>query len=370
MSDTRSAAQQPLRAGFIGGGFMAATHSRAVRAARGIPALVASSSPERSVLAAEEYGIAATASVADLVADPEIDVVHVVTPNVLHAEQVRLALAHDKHVICEKPLAVTLAEATDLAERAAAAGVVAAVPFVYRYHPQVRAARARVAAGELGTLLSVDGAYLQDWLLEASDTDWRMTAEAGGASRAFADIGSHLCDLIEFVSGDRIVALAARTRRVFDERGGESVANEDIVAITVEFRGGALGTLLITQMAPGHKNSLDFELHGTRESLRFEQERPDQLWLGSRSGTRLLFRDGTVDPEDAARLSFIPAGHAQGYQDAFNAFVADAYALVRGEAREGVPLFADGVRAAQLAEAVLESARTREWITVPELAHP
>lgn len=355
----------PLRAGFLGGGFMASTHSRAVRAARERVALLASSSPERAELAARELGVERAArSVDEVIESPEIDVVHVCSPNRDHAEQALAALARGKHVVCEKPLATTAADARAVASAAAERGLVGTVPFVYRYHPQVRAARARIASGETGRVLSIDAAYLQDWMLEASDTDWRVNAEAGGASRAFADIGSHLCDLIEFVTGDRIVALSARTRRVFAERGGLEVANEDIAAVVVEMGSGALGTLLISQMAPGRKNGLVFEVHGTEKSLRFQQERPEELWIGARSGSQLLLRDGEHDPADSARLSILPSGHSLGYQDAFNAFIADVYALVRGEQREGVPTFADGLRAAVLTEAVLEAARTGAWVPV------
>src|SRR5690606_9463325 len=149
-----------------------------------------------------------------------------------------------------------------------------AVPFVYRYHPMVREARARVANGDLGTLLTIDGSYLQDWMLAESDENWRAGA-AGGPSRAFADIGSHLCDLIEFVSGERIARLTARTRRVFAERGGAEVANEDIAAVLAETHTGVLLTLLVSQMAPGRKNALVVELHGTQQSARFAQENPE-----------------------------------------------------------------------------------------------
>ena len=240
----------------------------------------------------------------------------------------------------------------------------AAVPFVYRYHPMVREARARVASGRIGTLLTLDGSYLQDWMLRQNDDDWRADAATGGPSRAFADIGSHLCDLVEFVAGERIVRLAARTRRMFDERAGRSVANEDIAALIVETESGALGTLLVSQMAPGRKNALVIELHGTRRSLRFDQERPEELWIGARKGSRLMLRDpATADP-DAARLQRVPAGHPMGYQDAFDGFVADVYSAIAGQAPDGLPTFADGLRAAVLTDAVLEAAQSQSWIEV------
>jgi predicted dehydrogenase len=353
----------PLGAGFLGGGFMAAVHSRAARAAGARLVALASSSPARAADAAARLGVErAVDGVAELVAAPDVDVVHVCTPNADHAAQALAGLAAGRYVVCEKPLATTVDDALAVVEAGGRAGVAGAVPFVYRYHPTVRHARQRVADGEVGTILTIDGAYLQDWLMDAGDTNWRADAAAGGASRAFADIGSHLCDLLEFVVGDRIRSVSARTRTVFAERDGASVANEDIAAVVVELEGGALGTLLVSQLAPGRKNGLTLEIHGSRESLRFAQERPDELWIGRREGSQLVLRDAQT-PGDRG-LSLVPSGHPMGYQDAFNAFVADAYAAARGAQPDGLPTFADGLRAARITAAVLESARTRAWVDV------
>jgi predicted dehydrogenase len=156
----------------------------------------------------------------------------------------------------------------------------------------------------------------------------------------------------------------ARTHRVYDERGGHTVTNEDAVAILVEMQSGAIGTLLISQMAAGRKNSLTLELHGAVASVRFDQERPEELWMGTRTGNRQLFRDPQTAHPGVERFSRVPAGHAQGYQDAFNAFVADAYAAIDGPVPDGLPLFTDGVRAAQLTEAVLRSSAEERWVDV------
>ncbi len=359
-----------MRAGFIGGGFMGAVHTRASRAARARLVAIASSSPERGRAAAAELGVErAEADAAALVRGGDLDVVHVCSPNQDHAEHTLAALASGLHVICEKPLATSAADARRLTEAAGAAGLVGAVPFVYRYHPMVRQARALVAAGAIGTVLTLDAAYLQDWLLQPGDQNWRTDSAAGGPSRAFADIGSHVCDLLEFVTGERIRRLTARTRTVFDKRGaGGTVANEDIAALLVELSSGALGTVLISQLAAGRKNALILELHGSRESVRFEQERPEELWIGRREGSQLLLRDPAAAAPDAARLSVLPAGHPLGYQDAFTAFVADTYAAIRGEQRDGMPVFADGLRAAELTEAVLASAADRTWTDVPAVS--
>ncbi|MFS0895712.1 Gfo/Idh/MocA family protein [Microbacterium sp. 179-I 3D3 NHS] len=357
-----------IRAGILGGGFMARVHRTASRDAGGELRAVATSSVAGGRAAAAALGAdRAEPDAADLLAAADIDVVHICTPNATHADLALRALAAGKHVVCEKPLATTASDARRLAESAAGRGLVAAVPFVYRYHPMIREARARMHRGEVGELLTLDCSYLQDWMLLPGDDDWRVQSTAGGPSRAFADIGSHLCDLIEFVIGERITSLSARTRRVFAERGGRAVDTEDIVALLVETESGALGTLLISQMAPGRKNALTLELHGSAQTLRFEQERPEELWIGARADSRLLLRDpATADP-DAARLQRVPAGHAMGYQDAFNGFMADVYAAIAGETPDGLPTFADGYRSAVLTEAVLESAaQDGRWVRPSE----
>ncbi|MCG7208489.1 Gfo/Idh/MocA family protein [Streptomyces arenae] len=363
----------PVRAGFIGGGFMAAVHTRASRAAGGRQVALASSTAARGEQAARQLGAErAEPDARGLTAAGDLDIVHVCSPNSLHHEHTLAALAAGAHVICEKPLATTAADAGELVRAARAADRIGAVPFVYRYHPMARQARALVADGRIGTVLTLDAAYLQDWLLDPGDTNWRADPGAGGAPRAFADIGSHLCDLVEFVSGQRIHRLAARTRTVFGRRGDTEVTNEDTAALLVELGDGALGTLLVSQLAPGRKNSLTLELHGTRRSVRFEQERPEELWVGGREGSQLLLRDPATAAPDSARLSVLPPGHALGYQDAFTAFVTDVYRAVRGETPEGMPTFADGLRAARLTEAVLASAaRQGTWIeTPPETEDP
>ncbi|WP_243752742.1 Gfo/Idh/MocA family protein [Leucobacter ruminantium] len=351
------------RIGMLGAGFMARTHTAAARVARADLAALASSSPETASRAAAELGYASATTADELIASG-LDVVHVCTPNPTHVDYARAALRAGAHVICEKPLATSAAEARELAAEAERAGRPGAVPFVYRYHPMVREARARIAEGEAGAVLTISGHYLQDWLLDPGDDDWRVSSESGGPSRAFADIGSHLVDLLEFVSGDRIARLAAVTRTVHPERGGRAVTTEDTAALAVELAGGGIGTLLVSQVAPGRKNGLTLEIAGSRESLRFEQEDPERLWVGRRGHSLLLRRDPDTLGADAARLSPLPAGHPQGYQDAFNAFVADAYAAAAGETPAGLPTFADGARAAVITDAVLASASAGTWVEV------
>jgi len=351
-----------LGIGFVGGGFMAEVHSRAARSARARLVGIVSSNPARSASAAESLGFeTAYDSVEQLLADPAVDVVHIVTPNATHHDLALAAIRAGKHVVCEKPLTTSVADAAELVAAAASAGVVATVPFAYRFHPMVREARARLASGGPGRLVSIQGVYLQDWLLDRSDDNWRVDQGTGGPSRAFADIGSHLVDLIEFIAGDRISRVQALTRTVHAERAStKAVTTEDLAAVLFETGEGAVGTLLVSQVAPGRKNRLHLELSGANESVVFDQENPESLWLGRRAGSEILTRGEGLAP-DAARLSILPAGHPLGFQDAFNAFVADSYAAIAGDAPDGLPTFDDGLRAVHLTEAVIESASTGAW---------
>jgi predicted dehydrogenase len=215
-------------------------------------------------------GAAGATDVDALLADPSIDVVHICTPNSTHADLAVRALEAGKHVVCEKPIATTVADAERMADAARASGLIAAVPFVYRFHPMVREARERIAASGGGRILTVQGAYLQDWLLSPDDSNWRVSSKQGGPSRAFADIGSHLVDLVEFITGARITRLRASTRKVFDERQGVPVDTEDIAAAIIELEGGGVGTMLVSQAAPGRKNALSIEVATPAESFRFE----------------------------------------------------------------------------------------------------
>lgn len=356
-----------MRVAIIGGGFMAQVHTAAARAAGLVPVALLSSTKSSAHAAASRLGIDEVYSSLDEMLASGIDAVHVCSPNITHADYSLRALEAGAHVICEKPLATTSDDADQMVVAAQRFGRIGAVPFVYRFHPMVREAREAVKTGALGQILTIEGRYLQDWLLGAADDNWRVDSTIGGQSRAFADIGSHLCDLIEFVTGDRIEWVSARTRVVHERRGQTTnVSTEDIAAVLFETKNGALGTLMVSQLAPGRKNGLTLEISGDHRSVAFDQEQPESLWIGERGGSRTIVRDPLVLSPPAARLSHLPAGHPQGYQDAFNSFVADCYAAMNGKAPDGLPIFADGLRAVHVTEAVLASARTSDWVRVED----
>ncbi|MCU1669183.1 MAG: Oxidoreductase domain protein [Blastococcus sp.] len=366
-----------IRSGIIGTGFIGGVHAAAVRAAGGVVQAVASTTPEKAQdAAAAWHGEHAAASGLELIERDDVDVVHICTPNSTHAELAHAAIAAGKAVVCEKPLAVDPASASGLVEAAAAAGVVNALPFVYRFYPTVREARDRIARDEAGPLWLLHGSYLQDWLAGRDASNWRVDPALGGASRAFGDIGIHWCDLMEFVTGHRITRLTARWANALAERpappdgtNGSTgarvpVATEDGAVVAFETDRGATGSVVVSQVSLGRKNRLWFSFDGLDAAYVFDQELPDSLWVGGLRESHVVPRDPDTLSSPAGRYARLPAGHPQGYQDSFTAFVADVYAAVSGDKPDGLPDFADGLRAARITAAVVESARSGDWVQV------
>ncbi|WP_311239256.1 MULTISPECIES: Gfo/Idh/MocA family oxidoreductase [unclassified Xanthomonas] len=365
----------------VGTGMIGAVHRRAALLAGAEVRGIAASSPQRARDVAQSWGVPrAYRDIEEVVADPQVQVVHVCTPNHLHRAMAQAALQAGKHVICEKPLATTLQDAQALAALAASTGLVATVPFVYRYHPVIREARARIAQGELGPLRLIHGSYLQDWLLDPASNNWRVDPALGGASRVFADIGSHWCDLVEWVGGERFVEVSAAFATVIAERGAltgqsfstptaggavQAVASEDVAAAMLRTGAGTLASLTVSQVSAGRRNRLWFEIDGARASVAFDQEDAERLWIGLPDQREEIFVRGPgAGSAEQRRLSTLPAGHAQGYGNCFEAFVADTYRAIEGERPEGLPTFEDGVRSALIVDRVITSARTRAWTAI------
>jgi predicted dehydrogenase len=362
--------------GLVGPGFVGAHHIDAVRRLGFVDVVAVAASTEASAQAkARSLGVAkAYGTFAALAADPDVHVVHVTTPNALHGAVIDAALAHGKHVVCDKPLATTPAEARRLRDAAAAAGVVHAVTFNYRGNPLVQQARAMVAAGEVGPVHLIHGAYLQDWLLEDTDYSWRLDP-AQGQSSAMADIGSHWCDLAQHVSGQRIEAVLAHLSTVVSTRikPGEAtkafaagsgtgarvpITSEDLGTVLLRFSGGATGVVTVGQVCAGHKNDCWLEVNGRAGSIRWAQERQNELWIGARRrGNTVLAKDPSLASPEAQRYMHLPGGHQEGWADAFFNVVRDIYAVISEPGAAARPpafaSFDDGYASACVVDAVL-----------------
>jgi predicted dehydrogenase len=382
--------------GIVGAGFVGPHHIDAVRRLGYVDVVaIAGSSDASARKKADALGIERSyGSYEALLDDPAVQVVHNTTPNYLHYPVNAAALARGKHVISDKPLAMTAAEARKLLDQATKAGVVHAVTFNYRGNPLVQQAREMIAAGELGPVHFVHGAYLQDWLLEATDYSWRLEPDKGGDSSAVGDIGSHWCDLVQHVSGQRIVEVLADLTTVVGtrlkpsasteafarsgevEREAVRVHSEDLATILLRFDGGAKGSVSVGQVCAGHKNGLWFETNGRHASLRWEQERQNELWIGRRDAANgVLAKDPSLLGPVARGYTSLPGGHQEGWADAFRNVMRDVYGFIAAGKRPGEarpPAFAtfeDGYHSACLVHAVLESHRGGGvWTKVPVFA--
>jgi predicted dehydrogenase len=378
------------RVGVVGTGWMAETHTEALRRLGVDVAGVAGRTPARAREVADRLGLAtAYDSVEALVKDDSLAAVHVTSPNDVHAAQAAAALRAGRHVVCEKPLGVSAAETAALVELAADSGLVNAVCFNLRFSPHNHNAAGMVRDGALGEPRYVTGGYHQDWLLEETDWNWRLVAERQGNLRAVADIGSHWLDLVGFVSGRRVVEVMADLHTFVPERNhpltevgtfaGHAVAgdvervrermtSDDAAGILLRLEGGVRGVCSVSQVSAGRKNRLTWELNCARGSLSWTSEEPEYLWVGHRD------RPNETANKDPAQMSPLgaavtgyPAGHVEGYPDTFRGLFAAVYAdvAVGGPAAEpAYPTFADGHDVVLVCEAVAESASSGSWAPV------
>ena len=374
-------------AAVIGTGFIGTVHVEALRRIGVQVRGVLGSTPERSAARAEALGVSrAYDSVDDLLADPAVQVVHVTSPNDLHVSQSKAALAAGRHVICEKPLAMDAAGSAELVALAASSDLVNATNFNIRYYPLNQQARETVAGGELGEVRLVTGHYFQDWLLHENDWNWRLQPDRGGALRAVGDIGSHWMDLMTYITGQHIVEVMAdlttfiATRQepagpvasFATERSAETVARpiatEDTATILLRFEGGARGSVSISQISPGRKNSLQYEIDGSDAALAWDSEQPDQAWIGHRDRpNEILIRNPALMGPAGQAAAALPGGHVEGFFDTFCAHFRAVYADVvagRRSPHPGYPTFADGHDEMLVGDAIAQSAHEARWVAV------
>jgi predicted dehydrogenase len=371
----------------IGSGFIGTVHVEALRRIGARVTGLLGSSPDRATTAAEDLGLPrAYASLAELLSDEAVHAVHVTSPNELHHSQVKAILAARRHVICEKPLAMTSAESAELVQLAAASGLVNAVNFNLRFYPLNQHVSAMVREGGVGDVRLVTGRYFQDWLLYDTDWNWRLEKDRGGALRAVGDIGSHWLDLVSFMTGRRVKAVMAdlttfipvrrkpagpvltfSTERATDTVPVE-IDTEDVATMLLRFDDGARGSVAISQLSPGRKNSLAYEIDGSTAAVAWDSEQPEQLWIGHRDEPNaLLLRNPALMNAAGAAAARLPGGHVEGFADTFAAAFRAVYADIAAGAPSPRPVyatFADGHEEMRIGDAVLESSRTGAWVDV------
>jgi predicted dehydrogenase len=365
-----------IKAAVVGTGFIGVVHVEALRRLGIEVTGVVGSSPERAAEKARAEGLPDPyPSFEAMLDDPAVDVVHLTTPNHLHAEQVKATLAAGKHVVCEKPLGMDSTETAELLALAEQSGLVHAVNFNIRFYPNCQEARERVRAGEIGDVRLISGGYLQDWLLLDTDWNWRLEPGAGGALRAVGDIGSHWLDLVQYVTGRRIEAVMADLTtfipvrkqptgpvETFSAAAGETVDTpmntEDAAGILLRLSGGARAVLTVSQVSAGRKNRLHWEIDGSTSALAWDSEEPERLWIGHRDRPNEL---------KLRALGDYPPGHAQGFPDTFKALYRAVYAAVAAggpQDEPDYPTFADGHDEAVIGDAIARSHAEQRWVTV------
>ncbi|MBE3575787.1 MAG: Gfo/Idh/MocA family oxidoreductase [Firmicutes bacterium] len=406
------------KAAIIGAGFIGAVHVDILRRL-GVPvAGVLAESVQASQEAARQLGLTkAYSSLEELLDDGEVAVVHDCTPNRWHREYNVRALQAGKHVLSEKPLGMDSREAAEqasAAEAAARRGILAAVNFGYRYYPLVQQMRAMVQRGEIGAVRLVHGTYTQDWLCESTDYNWRVEPELGGKLRALGDIGSHWLDLAQYVTGQQITEVAGDLATLLPRRqkpgrevqtfagGGQpshaspgpapdwvDVRTDDYAAVLFRTEAGAHGNVVISQASPGRKNHLTLEVVGSEATLYWDQEQPNQLWIGRRHrANALLMKDPGLLCPQAGQYVRLPGGHNEGYYDALYHLFRNFYGTLawQGEGEGGTtlpeqrpaegekaaapgwvgdfPTFAQSYRLALVLEAIWESSQGGHWVKV------
>jgi len=381
-----------ITAAIIGAGFIGPVHVEGLRRLGVRVKGIAGISKEEAERAAAALGLErAYASVDELLGDPDVQSVHLASPNRLHHDHAMAALGAGKHVICEKPLALTSAQTTALVKAAKEhPRQIAAVNYNLRFYPLSIHARSLVRSGAIGDVLHVHGSYVQDWLLYPTDFNWRVLKSEGGELRAVGDVGTHWLDLVGFVSGLEVEAVMADLKTVHTTRlkppagsvetfkgkdGGQPVEREpvpidteDFGAILLRYKSGARGVLTVSQVTAGRKNCLRYEIAGSSKALYFNSETPNSLWIGERGeANRDLMRDPALLDPDAARFASYPGGHNEGFPDTFKQLYRAVYTDVLNGRRSETPFYAtfeDGHKEVLLCEAIARSHKEQQWVDV------
>jgi predicted dehydrogenase len=375
-----------IGAAVIGTGFIGSVHVSTLRRL-GIPIVgVLGSSATRGAERAKALGVAqAYSSLDDLLADPRVQVVHVTSPNVAHFGQVKAILAAGKHVICEKPLAMTSAQSAEMLAMAQASGKVAAVCYNTRFYPLNQHAHGMMATGDLGDLRLITGHFHQDWLAKDTDWNWRLEAEEGGPLRSVSDIGTHWVDLTNFITGQKPVSVMAELATFIPERQKPTgpvetftatkgptetrkIETDDAATILLRYGNGGRGMMSTSQVSHGRRGLLAWDISGSKASAAWSAEHPEDLWIGHREApNQILLRDPALMNPVGAGAAFMPGGHPEGFGDTWAAFFRQVYAdVARGRRGPGSTwaTFEDGHYEMRFCDAVLASAARGTWFDV------
>lgn len=383
---------QKIKTGIIGTGFIGPTHIEAVRRLGYAEVVALADIDDATAQAkAQQFSIGkAYGDYRQLINDPEIDVVHICSPNSFHYQMAKEALLAGKHVLCEKPLTMTSQEAAELIALAKEKQLANAVHFNIRFYPVITQVREMIRAGELGTIFAINGSYQQDWLFKETDYSWRLEPKFSGESRAVADIGSHWLDAVEFMTGCRVSGVCAdfatfhKTRKkplkAVETYSGKiltpedyedvTIGTEDYASVLLHFTGGAHGSLTVNQVAAGRKNRIWFEVYGSKKAIAIDTESPNQIWIGNRDeANQILMKDASLMYPKAGEIISFPGGHNEGFPDTIKQFAGKFYRFIQNEgyqngATPAFPTFEAGKRELVLCENIVQSAQEERWVQI------
>ena len=378
-----------IKVGVVGTGFIGPAHVEALRRLPNVEVVaLCEVNQELAITKAAQLGIDRACTFDQLIAMEDIVAVHICTPNFLHFSQAKAALLAGKHVICEKPLSKDLHEAEELVTLANSTGLVNAVHFNLRYYPLVREMKTMREKGELGGIYSVLGSYLQDWLFYDTDYNWRLEPDKSGDSRAIADIGSHLMDIIEYITGLKTVEVLAdfntihkvrkKPLKAIETYSGKMLTPEDYADVPIHtedhanvllrFNNGNRGSITVSQVSAGRKNQLKLEIAGSNKTFAWNSEAPNEMWIGNRNkGNESFMRDPSLASAEARAIMSFPGGHNEGFPDTSKQLFKEVYeaiAIGKQPDHPSYPTCNDGYRELLICEKILESNRKQTWIRI------
>lgn len=374
--------------GVIGAGFIGAVHVEMLRRLGNVEVVAVSDLSNPLEKSEKLYIPKAYSDFREMIEAENLDSIHICTPNNQHFEQTMFALDHKIAVMCEKPLSVDLAQAQEITEKSTSTNTLCGINFMYRFFPLIRQMKETISLEKIGKIYSIHGSYLQDWLLYQSDYNWRLDPSISGKSRAFADIGSHLVDTIENVTGLKIMEVFADlaifhpTRKktnmlnsnTFESNRNDSdsfesipIETEDYAAVLFRFDNGAHGSILISQTFAGRKNQVVLAVAGANGALHWNSDESNSLWMGKRHEANMEYvKDPSLLYSGAKSISSYPGGHNEGFADAITQnFKAFYRSLEHGGQPEGnLATCWDGLREMQISESVLKSAMIKQWVKI------
>jgi predicted dehydrogenase len=381
-----------IKTAIIGSGFMGGAHLEALQRIGGVDVImIATDDVKNGKALADKFSVPDfTTDWKKAIKNSSVDVIHNCTPNYLHFEINKAAIKNDKHIISEKPLTINSTQSAELLQLLKKHSVINAINFNYRFYPIIQHAKSMIERGDVGEVYLAHGNYLQDWLYYKTDFNWRLESDLGGESRAIADIGSHWCDMIQFLTGLKIQKVFAdcftihKTRikpakAVETFKGKEKklsagkevpIKTEDVGSVLIQFEYGARGVFTVSQVSAGRKNHFWLEVDGSKKSFSWNQENPNELWIGYRDKpNEVLIKDPSLLSEEARKYASYPGGHPEGYPDGPKNLFNSVYSFIREgknpkKDKPDFPTFKDGHIENKIVDAILKSNKLKRWVTI------